>query len=101
MSVAYFILALLAVADRGRWRDLSPLAVADLAYRLRWRALAVVAAALGVLALGLLMLAGVAGVHRGELQGWLMLTAGWFIGVFAGTFFARMLGVWCHLTRTQ
>ena len=63
------------------------------------RALAVVAAALGVLALGRLMLAGVADVHRGELQGWLMLTGGWFIGVFAGTFFARLLGVWCYLTR--
>jgi hypothetical protein len=101
VAVAYFILALTAVADRGRWRDLSPLAVADLAHRLRWRALAIVAAALGVLALGLLMLAGVAEVHRGSLRGWLMLTGGWFIGVFVGTFFARLLGVWCYLTRPR
>ena len=101
VAVAYFILVLAAVADQGRWRDLSPLAVADLAHRLRWRALAVVAAALGVLALGLLMLAGVAEVHRGSLRGWVMLTGVWFIGVFAGTFFARLLGVWCYRTRMR
>ena len=91
VAVAYFILALAAVVDRGRWRNLSPTAVADMAHRLRWRALAVVAAALGVLALGRLMLAGVADIHRGELQGWLTLTGGWFIGVFAGT---SSLGYW-------
>ena len=101
VGVAYFILALAALADRGRWRDLNPLAVADLAHRLRRRALAVVAAALGVLALGLLMLAGVADVHRGEFRGWLMLTGGWFVAVFAGTFFARLLGVWCYMTRPR
>jgi hypothetical protein len=101
VAVAYFILALAAVVDRGRWRDLSPLAVADLAHRLRRRALAVVAAAVGVLALGMFMLAGVAAVHRGEFRGWLMLTGGWFVGVFAGTFFARLLGVWCYLTRPR
>jgi len=101
VAVAYFILALASVADRGCWRDLSPIAVADLAHRLGWRALVVVAAALGVLALGRLMLAGVADVHRGELRGWLMLTGGWFIGVFAGTFFARLLGVWCYQTRPR
>jgi hypothetical protein len=101
VAVAYFILALAAVVDRGRWLDLSPMAVADLAHRLRWRALAVVAAALGVLGLGRLMLAGVAEVHRGNLQGWLILVGGWFIGVFAGTFFARLLGVWCCQTRPQ
>jgi hypothetical protein len=95
VAVAYFILALAAVTDRGRWRDLSPPAVADLAHRLGRRALAVVAAAVAVLALGLLMLAGVADVHRGTLQGWLMLTGGWFVG----TFFARLLGVWCYRTR--
>ena len=101
VAVAYFILALAAVADRGRWRDLNPIAVADLTHRLRWRALAVVAAALGALALGRLMLAGVADVHRGEFRGWLMLTGGWFLGVFAGTFFARLLGVWCCVTRPR
>ncbi len=101
VAVAYFILALAAVVDRGRWRDLSPTAVADLAHRLGWRALAVVAAALGVLALGRFMLAAVVEVHRGEFRGWLMLTGGWFIGVFAGTFFARLLGVWCCVTRPR
>lgn len=99
VALAYMVLALVAVGDRGRWRDLSPLAVADLAYRLRWRALAVVAAALLFLALGLLVLAGVTEVHRGTLKGWLTLTAGWFGGVFVGTFFARLLGVWCYQTR--
>lgn len=101
VAVSYFILALAAVTDRGRLRDLNPLAVADLAHRLGRRPAAVVAAAVGASALGLFMLAGVAEVHRGTLRGWLMLTGGWFVGVFAGTFFARLLGVWCYRTRPQ
>jgi hypothetical protein len=101
VTVAYFILALVSVADRGRWRDVNPLAVADLAHRLRWRALAVVAGALLLLGLGLLVLAGVTDTHRAALRGFLTLTAGWFGGVFVGTFFARLLGVWCYKTRAR
>jgi hypothetical protein len=99
VAIAYFVLALASVADRGRWRDLSPPAVADLAHRLRWRALAVVAGAAGLLVIGLVVIAGITEVHRGTLLGWLMLTAGWFLGVFVGTFLARLLGVWCYKTR--
>lgn len=51
VAVAYQIYALLALNDRGRLRDLNPVAVADLAHRLSWRGLG------GVLAAAALLLA--------------------------------------------
>jgi hypothetical protein len=100
VAVGYWIFALVAVTDQGRLRDLSPVAVADMAHRLGGRALALVAfAALLFLAHGLAMIAGVAEVHNGTLKGWLLLTAGWVSGLFWSTFFCRLLGIWCHRTQ--
>jgi hypothetical protein len=95
---AYWILALLAVTDRGRLRALNPVAVADLAHDLGWRGLGLVLVGAGVLlGHGLILGAGLGGVHNGELRGWLLLVGGWVSALFWGTFFCRLLGVWCHL----
>jgi hypothetical protein len=100
VAVGYWIFALVAVTDQGRLRDLSPVAVADMAHRLGRHALALVAfAALLFLAHGLAMIAGVAEVHNGTLKGWLLLTVGWVSGLFWSTFFCRLLGIWCHRTQ--
>jgi hypothetical protein len=100
VAIAYWVFALLAVTDRGRLRDLNPLAVADLAYRLGWRALAVVlGAALLLSAHGLVLLAGVAEVHNAPFRGGLILALGWASSIFWSTFFCRLLGIWCHRSR--
>jgi hypothetical protein len=100
VAFAYEVFALLAVSDRGRLRDLNPVAVIDMAHRLGWRSLlAVLAAALVFLAHGWVLLAGLAEVHKGTLPGWMMLCAAWVSGVLASTFFFRLLGVWCHRSR--
>lgn len=100
IAVAYQIFALVTVADRDRLLDLNPLTVADLAHRLGWRALVVVLlASLGFLANGWLLLAGISGVHLGTFTGWLLLAGGWVLAVFWGTFFCRLLGVWCFRSR--
>jgi hypothetical protein len=102
VGVAYWIVALLAVTDRGRWRDVNPLAVADLAHRLGWRSLVVVlVAALLLLAHGVVLLAGLAAVHTLPATGLLLLVGGWVSGLFWSTFFCRLLGVWCHRSRPQ
>lgn len=102
VAIAYWTFVLLAVTDRGRLRDLNPVAVADLAHRLGWRALVVVlAAALLFLAHGFFLIASVAAVHTAVLRGLLMLAGGWFSGTFWSVFFCRLLGVWCHRSRLQ
>lgn len=100
VTVAYQFYALVAVADRGRLRDLNPLTVADVAHRLGWRGLVVVVgAAAMLLPYGVMLLAGLAEVHRGTLKGWLLLVGAWMSGVLWGTFFCRVLGVWCFRSR--
>jgi hypothetical protein len=102
VGVAYWILTLLAVADRGRLRDVNPLVVADLAHRLGWRALAVVLlAALLLLVHGGALVFGVAEFHNAPVKGWLLLAGGWVSGLFWSTFFCRLLGVWCHRSRRR
>jgi hypothetical protein len=97
---AYWIFALLSVTDRGRLRDINPLAVVDLAHRLGWRALLVVLlAALLLLAHGAVLVAGITELHRKVLLGLVLLIGGWFSGVFWSTFFCRLLGVWLHRAR--
>src|SRR5262249_19218949 len=97
VGAAYWIYALLALADRGRLRDLNPVAVADLAYRLGWRGfVAVLLGAALLLAHGWAVLVGLAEAQAASPAGWLLLAGAWASGVFWGTFFCRLLGVHCH-----
>jgi hypothetical protein len=97
---AYLLFALLSLTDRGWLRGLNPLAVVDLAHRMGYRALAVaLAAGLVGLAHGWALLAGVATLHEELLLGLVLLAGGWASGVFWGTFFCRLLGIWCHRAR--
>ena len=99
-TIAYWIFALLAVTERGKLRDLNPVAVVDLAHRLGWRALGVVfTAALLLLIHGVGLIEGTALVHDNTFKGLLTLAGIWVSGLFWSTFFCRLLGVWCHVSR--
>ncbi len=99
-TISYWMFALLSVSDRGRWRDLNPVAVVDLAHRLGWRALAVVvAAALLFLGHGLVLVECLEVVRDSKSKGLLLLACVWVSGLFWSTFFCRLLGIWCHLSR--
>lgn len=100
VAIAYQIFAMLALADRGRLRDLNPLNVADLAHRLGWRALLLVLVAACVcLAHGLLLITGAAELHGEAPAGLAILAVGWASVIFWSTFLFRLLGVWCHRIR--
>jgi hypothetical protein len=100
VGVAYWIFTLVSFTDRGRVRDLNPVAVADLAHRLGWRGLlAVVVASLLFLAHGYGLLDGMARVHTELGQGVLMVVVVWLSALYWGTLFCRLLGVWCHRSR--
>jgi hypothetical protein len=100
VAVAWQVFALLSVADRRRLRGLNLVAVVDLAHRLGGRALGVVVAAAALfLAHGWTLAAGTTQVHTAPLKGWAILAGAWASGVFWGTFFCRLLGVWCHRSR--
>jgi hypothetical protein len=101
VGFAYWIFALLAVTDRGRLRDLNPVAVVDLAHRLGRRGLfAVAVAALLLLAFGWALIVGAAGVQNRTFQGWWLLGGGWVGVLLTSTFFCRLLGLWCYRTRS-
>lgn len=100
VAIAYQIYVLLAMTDQSRLSDINPVAVADLAHRLGWRGLAgVLAAALVFLLHGMALLVVVPEVHHGTFVGWLGLVAVWASAVYFGTFFSRLLGIWCFRTR--
>jgi hypothetical protein len=95
-GACWWIFALLTAAERGWLHGLNPLAVADLAHRLGWRALGwVVLAAVVLLGHGLALVVGVVWAVE-EPGGWPILAAGCAGGVFWSTVFCRWLGVCCH-----
>jgi hypothetical protein len=100
VGIGYGIFALLSITERGRLRDLNPLAVIDLAHQLGGRAVALVlVAALVAMAHGWVMLAGVEGVQESTGNGWGLLFFGWISAIYWGTFFCRLLGLWCFRSR--
>ncbi len=102
VAIGYWFFAILSVTDRGRLRDINPVAVVDLIHRLGWRGTVVMSlAALLLLAHGLVLLYGVAEIHTNGFLGLLIQGATWTSAVFWSTFFCRLLGVWCHLSREQ
>jgi hypothetical protein len=100
VAIAYQAFALLAITDRGRLRDLNPLAVIDLAHRLGRAGLLTTLGAAGLcLAHGVAAIAGVIEFHGSVMTGLAILAGVWISGVFLGTFFFRLLGVWCYRSR--
>ena len=102
VAVSYWIVAIVAVTDRGNLRGLNPVAVADMAHRLGWRSIAVILAAASLLLLHFRALTfGVAEVHNGTAKGWLMMIFAWVSGLFWSTFLCRLLGLWCFRTQDR
>ena len=104
--VVYQTLTLMSLTDRGRLRDLNPVAVLDLAHRLGWRCLVVVlvmaaglVAACSLLARGMILIAGEVELTDVAFKGGAMLAVAWLSGLFWAAFFCRLLGVWCQRTR--
>jgi hypothetical protein len=86
LGVGYWALTLMAVQERGRFRDANPAAVVRLVARLGWRVLlAALLLAVVVIGHGLLAIAAVEELHRGP-RGWMLL-----VGCFAGQFFWMVL----------
>ena len=99
-GIGWWLFVLMSVADRGRLRDLNPVAVVDLIQRLGWRrALAVLAGALLLLGNAWFLVSGVAEMHTHWFSLSLILTAGWVHGMYWSTFFCRLLGLWCRQSR--
>jgi hypothetical protein len=97
VTVGYWLLALLAVSQKGRLRDANPASVADLAFRLGYRAPAATLLATGlVIGHGLPALAAVEEIQHGGGAGWLVLGGCWASGLFWATFLLRLLAVWGH-----
>jgi len=54
-----------------------------------------------VIAIGYVILIGLASLRGEPLAGWAILAAGWF-GILAWlTFFFRLLGLWCFRSRVE
>src|SRR6185437_14260155 len=97
LAIAYWMLAIVATNESNRLRDANPLRVAQLIYRLRYRAIVpvLVVPAL-VFVHGLVALFALAELHRPTILGWPMLLAFWCSALFWATFLLRWLGVWCY-----
>jgi hypothetical protein len=99
LAVAYWFLAIVSANERNRLRDANPLRVAQLAHRLKSRAVVAVllAPALSIahVRLGLFALAT---MHERLFAGWLLLMGCWCSGLFWAAFLFRSLGVWCYRT---
>lgn len=99
VAMGYWILAMLAVQETGRLRDVNPLAVLKLVYRQGYRpVLATVLMGAALVGHGLLVLEALEELHRSP-RGWLMLVGSW-----GGTFFwvillLRWLGVSLYRVR--
>jgi hypothetical protein len=100
VAVGYWALALMAVQERGRFRDAHPAAVVRLVQRLGWRAV-LAAVLLAVVVVGHCLLVLDTLEELRGLRGWLQL-----VGCWAGQFFwmvllLRWLGVSSYRARKQ
>ena len=101
LTIASWFLSIVTANESGRLRDANPLRVAQLAHRLRFRAIVpvLVAPALG-LAHGLVGIFALTELHprtgMDMLLGLLLLPSCWISGLFWAMFFFRLLGVWCY-----
>jgi hypothetical protein len=99
LSVAWWLMALLSINDTLGWSGLAPWRVHALIARMKWRCLPALAAPAAAIAAGWLALSGVDQQHHNGFVGFLMLIGAWLTALTAGTFFLRLLGVWCNRSR--
>lgn len=97
LALSSWLLLLLAVSQRERLRDLSPVRVVQLIQRLGHRlvAWAVLAAVVGLAHAGLAVV-GLEKVHHEFALGWLVLFLSWVSGLFFATFLFRWVGLWFY-----
>jgi hypothetical protein len=100
VGIAYQFFAVLAINDRGRLRDLNPLAIVDLVHRMGGRGLAVALVAASLLLVhAFAVFSFVPLVHTNLLAALGVLAGIWLSGVWWSTFFCRLLGIWCYRSR--
>jgi hypothetical protein len=93
VAAAWWVLALLAVQQKDRFRDANPVAIIHFVHRHGWRpAVAALAIALAMIALGAQGLRAMEALHEG-LHGWLGLVLCWGSLFFWVLFILRWLGV--------
>jgi len=97
VGISYGLFATLAVNQSGRLLDANPVRIAELAYKLGFRSIAVVVLT-ATLMLGhcLLALAALQDLHHDAPAGWTLLFLCWLNGMFWVAFLLRLLGVWCQ-----
>jgi hypothetical protein len=101
-GTAHWFLALVALHQTDRLRDVNPLRVADLIRRLGYSAVfATLAAAAVILALGYLILFALTELHQEPAVGFPILAAGWLVTLFWLAFLFRLLGLWCFRSRVE
>ncbi len=102
VGAGHFLLALVAVHQSDRLRDLDPLTVGDVIRRLGPRA---ILATLGAVAVGFLfgrwILHSLVILHEEPILGWPILFASWLAGLAWLTFLFRFLGIWCFRSRVE
>ena len=102
VGATHFLLALVAVHQSDRLRDVNPLTVGDGIRRLGPRA---VFAILGIVTVGLLFgwwtLHALVMLFEEPLLGWPLLFASWLGGLAWLTFLFRLLGIWCFRSRVE
>ena len=100
LAVGYMLLVLAAFSERGRWRDINPIHVIDLAHRLHYRAaLATLFGSALSVGHGALAVFAAVEMHRIAIVGVLLLAGCTLSGMFWAAFLFRLLGLWCYRSR--
>lgn len=101
IAVCWWLLALFSYFDAGGLSGLWPSRVLALAFRLKWRMFAVLAAPLVAGASGWVAMTAIEEAHRDPAPGLMKLVAAWLTLLFAGTFLLRLIGVACYRSRIE
>jgi hypothetical protein len=97
LTIAYWLLAVVASNEARRFRDANPVRIAQLMHWLRFRAIVPVLVVPTLLLVdGLVGLFALTQLRPNILIGWTLLTCSWTAALFVLTFAFRLLGVWCY-----
>jgi hypothetical protein len=100
LAAAYWFLAIISANERNRLRDASPLRVAQLVQRLKYRAVVpVLIAPAFAFAHALAVFFALTSLHLSAAFAWLLLMVCWGSVLFWSAFLFRLLGVWCYYAK--